>query len=328
MTEEDSRPDPAVADTVAAAAAELYGLKLGEFTAGRTERARKARADDDRGAAAVIGKLPKPSVVAWLANQLIRQYPSEISSLLDLGGSLRAATAALDADELRQLSRQQRDAVSALLDRARALAEAAGQAFSDSTDRGLADTLHAAMADESAARQLTAGQLAAGLSRTGFPGIDDGAETDLTAAFAPTPVPAAAGTRPAAAGTGGRKAAGGKDKEPRTEKEARAAEAHRQQLDGARRAEAAARRDADDAAQDRDSAQAALASAETTVRQAAQTIDRLQAELDAALGAQADAGRAQRQARKEVDRADRTARQAERRLAEATARRADVERRR
>src|ERR1700729_4571101 len=86
-----------VAEEVAAAARELYGLPLGEFTAARAERSRQARTNGDRDAAAVIAKLPKPNVVAWLANQLARQHPGELRPLLALGESLRQATADLDA---------------------------------------------------------------------------------------------------------------------------------------------------------------------------------------------------------------------------------------
>jgi hypothetical protein len=180
-----TRPGPA-----AAAAADLYGLPRDEFITARTELARRARADGDRAAAAAIGRLPKPSVVAWLANQLARQHEDEIQSLLKLGAALRAATADLDAAALRQLSGQQHQVLSALAGRAREVGAAAGQAVSDSTARGLEDTLHAALADEAAARQLTEGQLAAGLSRTGFPGIDadaDAADADAAAAWAIPP---------------------------------------------------------------------------------------------------------------------------------------------
>jgi hypothetical protein len=322
----------------AAAAAELYGLPLGEFTAARAERVKQARADGDRDAAAAIGKLPKPSVAAWLANQLARQQPGELEPLLDLGTELREATAALDAGRLRELSRRQRQVVAGLVDRARELAGAAGQAFSDSTARGLEDTLHAALADESAAAQLTGGQLAAGLSRTGFPGIDSTAEA-APAAFAAAPSPPASARRRAAdAGTDATARAGKQARAAgtgtqsgaaRAEKQAQAAEAaaqaRRQQLERAHRAEAQARSDVDAATRDRDAAQAALARAQAAAQQAARDIDRLQDELDAAVAAQTQAGRAQRQARTEADRADRTARQAGRRLAEATARREELE---
>ena len=325
---------------VTAAARELYGLPLGEFTAARAERAKQARSAGGRDAAAVIAKLPKPNVVAWLANQLARQHPGEIRPLLDLGESLRQATAALDAPRLGQLSRQQRQVVSALMGRARELAAEAGQAVSDGTARGLEETLHAALADEHAAQELAQGQLAAGLSRTGFPGIDAAAGAWAGAAATDTAEAAPARDRVPAAEPGSRQGAGPaaraatagsaqratKAASDRQAEAARAAaEARRQQLERARRAEADARGEAAEAGRERDRARAALVDAESAARQAEETISRLQDELDAALDARNSAGPAQRQARKEADRADRTARQAERRLAEATARRENLE---
>jgi hypothetical protein len=315
----------ATGSPVAAAAGELYGLPLAEFTAARAERAKQARADGDRAAAAAIGRLAKPSVVAWLANQLARQYPGELAPLLELGDALRRATAALDAAQLRQLSRQQQQVVSALMGRVRELAAAAGQAVSDSTARGVEDTLHAALADDSAARELTGGQLAAGLSRTGFPGIDSAAGP------APAGPGAAAGQLRPPAGPAGPAGAGparpgqrGGKAEPGRPAQA-AAEARRQQLERARRAEADAQGYAGEAGRDQDRARSALTAAQHAVRSAEETISRLQDELDTALDARNNAGRAERQAGKEADRADRTARQAGRRLAEATARRQELE---
>ena len=316
----------AAAGPVAAAAGELYGLPLAEFTAARAERAKQARAGGDRAAAAAIGRLAKPSVVAWLANQLARQHPGELAPLLELGDALRRATAALDAAQLRQLSRQQQQVVSALMGRVRELAAAAGQAVSDSTARGVEDTLHAALADESAARELTGGQLAAGLSRTGFPGIDSAAGPDLAG---PPTSPAAAGQRRQPAGPAGAGPArpGQRARKAEPDRQAQAAaEARRQQLERARRAEAEARGYAGEAGRDQDRARSALTAAQNAVRSAEETISRLQDELDTALDARNNAGRAERQAGKEADRADRTARQAGRRLAEATARRQELER--
>jgi hypothetical protein len=340
------------ADSVTAAADELYGLPLGEFTAARAERAKQARADGDRGAAAAIGRLPKPSVVAWLANQLARQYPGEVAPLLELGEDLRRATADLDAARLRELSRQQQQVVAALMSRVRELAAAAGQAVSDSTERGLEDTLHAALADEAAGRQLTAGQLASGLSRTGFPGLD-GADQDGDATIAARSAPAAptrsraapatkadgtgqpssrtgAGRPRSRGGTAQDASAGSKSRAAEADRRAQAAraaaEARQQQRERARRAEDDARGYAGEASRDQDRARAALAEADRAAGQAEETVTRLQDELDAALEARTSAGRAQRQAKKEAERADRVARQAGRRLAEATARRQDLDR--
>jgi hypothetical protein len=345
--------DPA--DPVAAAAADLYGLPLGQFTAARAERARQARSGDPA-AARAIGRLAKPSVVAWLANQLARDDPAGISALLDLGTAMRAATAALDAAELRQLSRRQHDLVQGLAARARDRAAGAGLGFSPATERGLTETLHAALADEQAAAQLAAGRLTAALSRSGFPGLDARA-ADAAAWAAPAPAPAsgrraartpaepptgppASGHRPAGTPAGpptappaepgapGGSAARARDRraEQAAARAAAAEAARREQLERARRDEAEAQRDAGDAAAELDRARAALAGAQDAADQAAADITRLQDALDAAMAARDTAGRTQRRARQGVDRAERADRQARRRLDAAAARRAGLER--
>jgi hypothetical protein len=289
-------------DAVGVVADELYGLPLDNFTAARNERAKRARADGDSGTAVAIGKLAKPSTVAWLANQLVREHADEIRPLLELGDSMRRATAALDAGQLRELSRQQRQVVQALVRRAHRLANAAGQAVSANTARGLEDTLHAALADEQAARQLSEGRLTAGLSRSGFPGIEPSAQ-EVAA-----PSPAARGRAKAdrQAGTG-------------------EAAARRGRAEHARRDETDARSDAEEAVRNQEKARDALRHADRGAREAAGNVERLQSELDAAQEARADAVRAQRRAHTDADRADRAARQAERRLQDATGRRKNLE---
>lgn len=309
---------------VDAAAEELYGLPLDEFTAARNERVKQARADGDGGAAVAIGKLAKPNKVAWLANQLVREDADEIRALLELGESMRQATASLAAEQLRQASRQQHQMIYALVQQAGSLASAAGQAMSDDTARGLGDTLHAALADEQAARELLQGRLTSGLSRSGFPGID------ASAAAQPARSTAAGrraqpGKPPAGQQAPGRQAPG-RLAPGREAEEGTAAARRREQVTRARQDERDARSRAAKADRARENAQATLAQAEDAARAAADNVSRLQAELDAALEARTSADRAKRQARQDAERADRAARHAERRLADATARRIDLER--
>ena len=318
---------------VEAAAAELYGLPLDEFTAARNERVKQARAVGDGGAAVAIGKLAKPNKVAWLANQLVREDADEIRALLELGESMRQATASLAAEQLRQASRQQHQIIYALVQQARSLASAAGQAMSEDTARGLEDTLHAALADEQAARQLSQGRLISGLASSGFPGIDAGAASGPARATAagrraqpgrPGAGQRAAGQRAAGQRAAGQRAAGQRAAGQRAAAGTAAAR-RREQVTRARQDEREARGRAAKADRARENAQAALALAEDAARAAAGNVGRLEAELDAALQARTSADRAQRQARKDADRADRMARHAQRRLADATARRTDLE---
>ena len=148
---------------------ELYSLPPEQFTAARNLREKQAKAIGDAQLATSIHRLRKPSVGAWLANQLVRAHPAEVESFVDLGAALREATATLSGDQLRELGKQRRQLVDALMQQIRALANAAGHNVSQDTARRLEDTLHAALADQSAAAQLRTGRLTDTLAGEGFP---------------------------------------------------------------------------------------------------------------------------------------------------------------
>jgi hypothetical protein len=147
---------------------ELYGLPPEDFTAARTQYEKEAKAAGDRDGAARIHALAKPSVTAWLANQLAREQRDSLEPLLELGAGLRDATRKLEGDQLRALSRQQHQLVHALVQQARQVARAAGRSVSEDAIRGLDETLRAALADEQAARLLLAGHLTDALHSSDF----------------------------------------------------------------------------------------------------------------------------------------------------------------
>ena len=147
---------------------ELYGLPPEEFTASRARFEKEAKAAGDRDAAARIHALAKPTVPAWLANQLARDHRDELKPLLELGAGLRDATRNLAGDQLRALSRQRNELVHALVQQARQLARAADRSVSEDVARALADTLQAALADEAAATLLLAGRLTDALHSSEF----------------------------------------------------------------------------------------------------------------------------------------------------------------
>src|SRR5206468_2334360 len=93
-----------------AVADELYTLPRDEFTAARTERAKEAKAREPD-LAKQIGQLRKPTVAAWLVNQVSRRHPREIEELADIGEKLRSAHQKLAGDQLRTLSRQRNDLI-------------------------------------------------------------------------------------------------------------------------------------------------------------------------------------------------------------------------
>ena len=170
------------------AADELYGLSPRAFTAARDARAKEAKDAGDKEAAAEIKALRKPTVTAWLANQLVRQHADEVRPLLELGSALREATATVSGPQLRELSRQRNDVVRALVRQARRLAADAGQAVSEDVARGLEETLNAALADPDQAELLLKGRLSVQLKHTGY----GPAEGSTSAAGTPPAAPAKA----------------------------------------------------------------------------------------------------------------------------------------
>ena len=182
------------------AADELYALSPREFTAARDARAKEARDAGDKEAAAEIKVLRKPTVTAWLANQLVRQHADEVRPLLELGSALREATATVSGPQLRELSRQRNDVVRALVRQARRLAADAGQAVSEDVARGLEETLNAALADPGQAELLLQGRLSAQLKHSGYgPAEGPSSRTGKLPAAPAKAKKAAAGRQPTAA---------------------------------------------------------------------------------------------------------------------------------
>lgn len=163
------------------AADQLYAAAPEDFVARRNELAKQAKAAGDAEAAARIKDLRKPTAAAWLANQLSRAHADEIADLLLLGDELRAASATLDGDRLRELSPRRQDTVRDLVRQARTLAQEAGRQVSPDVAQKLSETLDAAMIDPSAAAAVRAGQLTSALRHVGFGLVDESGEpSDLS----------------------------------------------------------------------------------------------------------------------------------------------------
>jgi hypothetical protein len=192
-------PAGASFDTVAD---ELYGLPVSEFTAARDREAAAARQAGDRALAGELKKLRRPTAAAWLTNQLVRQRGDDVTALLDLGSALRDAQAQLATGDLRRLSQQAQQVVTALGREARRLAGDSGQRVGDAAIREVEDTLHAAVADPAASDLVRAGRLTSALSYAGF-GSSDVAATPRVPAATERPDPAA---RREAAGAAARQA--------------------------------------------------------------------------------------------------------------------------
>ena len=282
-------------DTVAD---ELYALTPEDFTAARNARAKEAKAAGEKELAAAILGLGKPTMVGWLANQLVRERRDELEPLMELGAGLREASASLSGAELRDLGRQQHRLVHALVQQAKQIAVASGRRVSADTERGLDDSLHAALADEAAAEELLAGHLTGTLQRVGFPAGADGGVPDARPDLRLVPKPSAS-------------------KAPSSDAKAKAAEkAERRAAEraDAERAEADARTMAEEAAESLRGAEDDHADAEKAVSTAADKATRLRTELTAAEETQSAAERDRRTARAALERAQRQARDADGKL--------------
>ena len=153
--------------TFAALADELYGLPPAEFTDARNGYAKELKAAGDKELSDRVKALRKPAAAAWVVNMLVRHQAEEMTQVLDLGASLRAAQADLDGEALRELAKQRRRLVAAVAGKGRVLARDLGQKISESVVRQVEDTLHAAMVDTDAEAAVRTGMLVDPLAPSG-----------------------------------------------------------------------------------------------------------------------------------------------------------------
>ncbi len=151
-------------------AQELYGLPPEEFTEVRNARAKQITAAGDRELAAEVRKLPKPTVAAWLANDLVRTRGPDVEELIALGPELREAQGKGVRQDMRRLVDRRRDVIKGLVGVASQRAAEAGHSMASQVQRHLEETLEAAVADEESAAALRTGRLSNPLAFVGFGG--------------------------------------------------------------------------------------------------------------------------------------------------------------
>ena len=142
----------------------LYGLPLDDFTAARDALAKDLRKEGQRAGAEWVKGLRKPSAPAWLVNQLARTQTAEAKELEESAKALRETHERLmkgqsQADDLREAADRQTKAVAALLDKAHALLDGAGNPPSQATLEKTQQTLEAVALDEDTRTAFGAGRL-------------------------------------------------------------------------------------------------------------------------------------------------------------------------
>ncbi|GIG29728.1 hypothetical protein [Cellulomonas marina] len=273
-TEQDAAEQDGEPDAVAHAAADLYVAPPEEFVRRRDAAARLARSTGDREAAAGIAALRRPTVSAWLVNLLMVDSPLLAGQVRDLGTGLREAAAHLDGPGLRDLDRQRRQLVAALVQRARDVARAEGHRITDAVALEVETTLSAALTDPSVAAEVTSGRLTGPRTHVGF-GLPDEAGT--------SPPPSAPPARVPTASDGRRRRAAEQDAERtrRRERAEAAREAARTALATAREAADVAVRQADDARRAQDEADRHAADARDAEAALEERLADLERQLDA-----------------------------------------------
>lgn len=249
----------------------LYWAPPNEFTAERTKLAKTAKGRGDAAAAKEISAARRPTTAAWVVNRLVIGQREAKARLAELGDSLRAAHAAMDGVQIRDLSARQHALINELTRAAFDAAELRNPSAAVRDD--VAGTLQAAIADPDVAARL--GRLTKAEQWSGF-----GDFGDVTAVSKP-----ARNDRPPAPPKPKPKAAGA----PQRDKDAEAARRQREKLTAAvaaaERAEAKAdrvlseRRAAVEAAEQR--RDDALKSLRTAERELSAAEDRYRAAQDA-----------------------------------------------
>ncbi|WP_433298127.1 hypothetical protein ACQP2F_42615 [Actinoplanes sp. CA-030573] len=145
----------------------LYEEPPDGFVAARTAAVDEARKAGDRETAKRLAALKKPTVAAWVVNLLARRRPELIDQLVELSSALRDAQRGLDGGQLRELTAQRRQVVTALVDAARRLALAAEPGAKLPLGE-VESTLTAALAEPEIAAQVRTGRLIRAAAYAGF----------------------------------------------------------------------------------------------------------------------------------------------------------------
>ncbi len=147
----------------------LFQLSLAEFTGARNALAKRLKNEGRTLDAERVKALAKPSAPAWVVNRLYWQDAKAIERLLTLGERARKAqTGQLKNADLRALIEEKKQMTTALLTKAAAILEEAGQAASADSMRRVSATLESLAAWGHMEGVPRAGRLTAELDPPGF----------------------------------------------------------------------------------------------------------------------------------------------------------------
>ena len=147
----------------------LYELDLDRFTAERNALAKELRKEGRADDAEIVAGLKKPSVAAWVVNQLARRHRKDVDLLLDAGHRIRDAQRGVltgkERSALDEGRRRQQKALDALRDAAKELG-----AKGETLER-VARTLRAAGVTDEGRELLARGRFTTDLALQGFDAV-------------------------------------------------------------------------------------------------------------------------------------------------------------
>ena len=147
----------------------LYGADLDEFVKERAAAVKELRSEGRRDDAAVVAKLAKPSVAAWIVNRVAHDEPGLMNDLLDAGARVRdVQLGAGSAADLRTAAEQQEAALRAVMRKAEKAAAARGSSTPATLEK-VRETLRAGALDADLAEQVRRGVLVREQRAVGFP---------------------------------------------------------------------------------------------------------------------------------------------------------------
>jgi hypothetical protein len=137
----------------------LFSGPLEEFTAKRDALVKRLKADKDRDAADAVAKLRKPTVAAWLVNQIAHRNRKAMERFASAADELRQAqeeaVSGQGAQHLRKAQREERQAVDELV----VIARRIGDGSSEPTFDRVRQTFETAVADPESLAAVAAGRL-------------------------------------------------------------------------------------------------------------------------------------------------------------------------
>lgn len=141
---------------------ELFRTPPATFTKTRDTLAKRLKDEGEDEAAAELKKLRRPSVVAFVLNQLSRAHADDVAELVDVGRELaRAQRKAIRGEAptgLREAIARQREVVASLTSKTTALMKKLGVSTSSHLDE-VAGALQAALIDPAVGERLEEGRL-------------------------------------------------------------------------------------------------------------------------------------------------------------------------